>query len=285
MDIDESTTDALEQEILDGPADEVLQTEGSTHNQDSSKVEAEDQQTGGEDAATESTDDNLTSDTTEQSESNDADKTDVTPPKFDQDLDSWAEKTGRAKPTTDTERALLQEIRNSQRAFSKEQEAKKEAANLQQKIDQLLPLQESQEEYTDEYDQRLAQVERNTKLVNDARLRSEYMIANEVDQETGAEMAAVLQEAIDSDNWARFNFYSDSANLADLHSLAKSRLLGSKTVDNSEIEERARQKERERLAQLQQANGPSNNATSNPVQSQPESQEDEDMEIVLAGLN
>jgi hypothetical protein len=46
-------------------------------------------------------------------------------PEFDEDLDTWAERAGHDKPETDRERKLLQNLRNSQREFTKDRQAKK----------------------------------------------------------------------------------------------------------------------------------------------------------------
>src|ERR1035437_6992071 len=45
--------------------------------------------------------------------------------KFDKDLDEWAVKKGHEAPENDRERKLLQNLRDSDREFTKEREAKK----------------------------------------------------------------------------------------------------------------------------------------------------------------
>jgi hypothetical protein len=214
--------------------------------------------------------DNLdeTSKSTEQSGDDDKKsetegKDDTPAPKFDADLDEWAEKTGRAKPESDRERELYQEIRDGQREYSRTKQAKDSQKEVDKAIQDAKPAddkQEDDEEYEEdpgERAERLITEERNL------RLRGEFFNENSVTTDESKVMGEILQEKVDKAatpeaKQKAFEYWTDPSNLEDWHTLAKARLAS--TQDTSVIEEEAARKERARIAKESQANGTSRSA-------------------------
>lgn len=197
----------------------------------------------------------------------DADSTtDVTPaPKFDPDLAEWAEKTGRKVPETDEDRALLQEVRDGQREFTRSKQAKDAVKDVNKAVNDAKP-DAKDDEYADPLEKRVADGEARLAESEALRLRSEYVTENNVTLEESQVMAAILKEKVEKaaavspeKGKAAFDYWSDPANLEDWHSLAKARLAS--TTDNSQIEAEAARKEREKIARESKANGPARNAT------------------------
>jgi len=183
--------------------------------------------------------------------------------KFDDDLDEWAEKTGRAVPTTDSERKLLQEIRDGQREFSRTQEAKKAAAAVQDAMKDSKPTDNKQDDEGDDDDDPLAkevaELKRSNREERTARLQSEYFSTHPVTPEESKVMGEILKEKVDKGGKTAYDYWTNPDNLEDWHALAKARI--SATTDTTAIEQEAARKERERIAKEQQANGPSRNAS------------------------
>lgn len=219
----------------------------------------------GTDQQTDKDVDNLdeTSKSTEQSGDDDKKsetegKDDTPAPKFDTDLDEWAEKTGRPKPESDRERELYQEIRNGQREYSRSKQAKDAEKDVDKVIKDAKPADDKAEEEDEELDageraERMITEERNI------RLRSEYFTVNAVTPEESKVMGEILKEKVDKGGRAAFDYWTDPNNLEDWHTLAKARLAAN--TDTSAIEEEAARKERARIAKEHQAGGPSRNAT------------------------
>ena len=183
---------------------------------------------------------------------------------FDDDLDEWAKKTNRAVPTTDSERKLLQEIRDGQREFSREQEAKKATAAVQDAMKNSKPADNKQDDEAGDDDDPLAKevadLKRSNREEKTARLQSEYFTTHPVTPEESKVMGEILKEKIDKGGQAAYDYWTNPDNLEDWHTLAKARI-GS-TTDTTAIETEAARKERVRIAKEQQANGPARNATS-----------------------
>lgn len=182
--------------------------------------------------------------------------------KFDDDLDDWAEKTGRPKPESDRERELYQEIRDGQREYSRSKQAKDANNDVNKAIQEAKPADESQEEDEDLEDpgeraERMIQEERNL------RLRSEYFNEKSVSTEESKIMGDILKEKVDRAKTpeakkAAYDYWTNPDNLEDWHALAKARI--SASTDTTAIEQEAARKERERIAKEHQAGGSSRSA-------------------------
>lgn len=183
--------------------------------------------------------------------------------KFDDDLDEWAKKTNRAVPTTDSERKLLQEIRDGQREFSREQEAKKATAAVQDAMKDSKPADNKQDDEGDDDDplaKEVAELKASNRSERTARLQSEYFSTHPVTPEESKVMGEILKEKVDKGGQSAYDYWTNPDNLEDWHTLAKARL--NATTDTTAIETEAARKERVRIAKEQQANGPSRNAKS-----------------------
>lgn len=224
--------------------------------------------------ATDGGDNSDTSTSTDESAADDKSKTgeedDKTAPasKFDDDLDDWAEKTKRGKPETDRERAALQEIRNSQREFSKQQEAKKAQDALKTGTEEAKP-EGDDDEIDDPLEKDVAELKASRDAERTARLQSEYFSANDVTSEEAKAMGDILKEMVESeespeDKKAAYDYWTNPKRLAKWHKLAKAEL-GSGAVDTTAVADEAARKERERIAKESHSNGPSRNASAPPA--------------------
>lgn len=224
--------------------------------------EAEEQQTGSDAAEDGAADTGNNSDTSKSTDSSaDADnksdegKDDASASQFDADLDDWAVKSGRSAPTTDGERALLQELRNNSREFTREQQAKKANKAFEETTTSAKPTNDEDEELDE-----LEEIKLGLKEERARRMRSEFFNSNGITMEQTVAMGEILKEKTDKGGKTAFDFWSDPDNLQDLYDLAKVRL--SKTQDNSAIADEAARAERERIAKESKANGSARNATS-----------------------
>lgn len=185
------------------------------------------------------------------------------PKTFDKDLDEWAEKTGRAKPESDRERELYQEIRDSQREFSRSKQAKDSQKEVDKAIQDAKPTDDKPDEDEDDdrdpVEKRQDAIEQQLADERALRARSEYFTEKSVTEEESKVMGEILKEKVDKGGQKAFDYWTDPANLEDWHTLAKARLATNQ--DTSVIEEEAARKERARIAKEHQAGGPSRNAT------------------------
>lgn len=251
----DSTTDAADN-----------QSDQQTADNQTDQGKATTDQQNGDDKGT----DNLeTSKSTDKSDDDDKSTTDdkkdddSSASKFDDDLDEWAKKTNRAVPTTDSERSLLQEIRNGQREFSREQEAKKATAAVQDAMKNSKPTDNKQDDEDDDGDplaKEVQQLKADNRSERTARLQSEYFSTHPVTPEESKVMGEILKEKVDKGGQSAYDYWTNPDNLEDWHTLAKARLNAS--TDTTAIETEAARKERVRIAKEQQANGPSRNAKS-----------------------
>lgn len=205
----------------------------------------------------------------DNSNSNEEEDDNSSASQFDTDLDEWAKKTGRSVPTTDSERSLLQEIRNGQREFSREQEAKKATAAVQDAMKDSKPADNKQGDDDDSDDddplaKEVADLKRSNREEKTARLQSEYFTTHPVTPEESKVMGEILKEKVDKGGQAAYEYWTNPDNLEDWHTLAKARI-GS-TTDTTAIETEAARKERARIAKESAANGPSRNATTQTPQ-------------------
>lgn len=215
--------------------------------------------------------DNLdTSKTTDTSAGDDKSKTEedagASAPKFDTDLDEWAEKTKRPVPQDDRERALYQEIRDSQRDFSRSKQTKEATTEIAKSIDAVKPADNKEEDdERDPVEIRQDEIENQLREERSLRVRSEYFAEKSVTADQSKVMGEILQEKVDraatpAAKKAAFDYWTDPTNLEDWHALAKARL--STTTDTTVVQEEAARKERERIAKESQAAGAIRNAKS-----------------------
>jgi len=250
----DSTTDAADNQSDQQNAD----------NQSDQDKATTDQQNGDQNADNlEKSDSTDNSGEDDNSNSNEEEDENSSASKFDDDLDEWAKKTNRAVPTTDSERKLLQEIRDGQREFSREQEAKKATAAVQDAMKDSQPTDNKQDDEDDEGDplaKKVSELEASNRSERTARLQSEYFSTHPVTPEESKVMGEILKEKVDKGGQSAYDYWTNPDNLEDWHTLAKARI-GS-TTDTTAIETEAARKERVRIAKEQQANGPARNATS-----------------------
>lgn len=255
---DDSTTDAANNQADDA-------SEGTTATDSNSST---DSQTDTDKTGADNLDTSKSTDKSDDGDKTNTDKKDDTSsaPKFDTDLDEWAKKTNRAIPTTDRERELYQEIRNGQREFSRDKQAKDVSKNVDTAIAKAEPADNKTDDEDDERDpveKRQDALEAKLAESEAKRLRSEFFTDKQVDQKTSDVMGEILQEKVDKAKTpqakkAAFDYWTNPDNLEDWHALAKARLTTAQ--DTTVIEEEAARKERERIAKESQANGTGRNA-------------------------
>lgn len=206
---------------------------------------------------------------------------------FDPDLDTWAEKRGLGKLTTDLEKKLAQDQRNQQREFSSKQEADKRAAEIAQAIEESAkefnpePVVQIEDDTFDDEDpvmKEIKQLRAEREQEKLERSRESYLLGSNASETEVREMGEILKEFAAQKDKASHDYFTSHTDK--WHALAKARLASQ--VDNTELEQRAAQKERERLANIQKAQSPSMSATSTVTT--PQGETNEDREIILAGL-
>lgn len=253
----DSTTDAADNQSDQQNADnQTDQGKATTDQQNDADKGTDNLETS---KSTDKSDDDDKSTTTDDKKDDDSSAS-----QFDTDLDEWAKKTNRAVPTTDGERKLLQEIRDGQREFSREQQAKKATAEVQSAMKDSLPDDNKQGDDEDNDDddplaKEVAELKASNRSERTARLQSEYFSTHPVTPEESKVMGEILKEKVDKGGKSAYEYWTNPDNLEDWHTLAKARI-GS-TTDNTEIEAEAARKERVRIAKEQQSNGPSRNAS------------------------
>lgn len=240
-----STTDNTETQST---ATETTQTAGDSDNLDSSKstdTSADgDKSTDGEGKAT---------------DGGETDSTATAAKQFDSDLDEWATKTGRAKPETDRERELYQEIRDGQREYSRSKDAKAATKDVNDAIDSNKPDKGTDDDETDDpLEKRQNEIESQLQEERHLRLRSEFMHDKGVTADQAKVMGEILKEKVDKGGKAAFDYWTDPNNLDDWLDLAKAKI--GANADNSELEAEVTRRERERIAREQAANSPGRGA-------------------------
>lgn len=231
----------------------------ANENNQESESQATDQQTA-------SDSNNLDTSNQDQNQSNDAnnddsaDKGNDTPATFDDDLDEWMEKRKLPKAKNDEEKQAYQDLRNSQREFTREQQAKKDANALNK------DLQSQREEFTqnnedDENDDELEKTVKELKADRDqertTRLQSEFYTENKVSDAEHKAILDIIKEKVaratsNDGKLKALDIWGGTDALPDLLDLAKARL--SKSTDPSLAEETAAKAERERIAKESNAN-------------------------------
>jgi len=249
----QSTTDAADNQDADATAStganqSTDQNDATTENQNADNGDNLDTS-----KSTENSDDDDSKSTTENKE-------DTSNPKFDDDLDEWATKTKRKAPETDSERALLQEIRDGQRDYSRSKQAKDVEKDVNKAIQDAKPA-DNKEDGDDDEDplaKEVADLKASNAEEKSLRLRSEYFTDNSVTDAEATAMGEILKEKSDKGGKTAYDYWTSPEQLQDWHQLAKARLV--QTTDTTVIEQRAAQQERERIAKEHQAGGSSRSA-------------------------
>ncbi len=252
---EKSTTDAADNQDVDAKANadanqSTDQDKATTDNQNADNSDNLDTS-----KSTDTSDDDDKKSTTGEKEDNSA-------PKFDTDLDEWAEKTKRAKPENDRDRAYLQEIRDGQREYSRNKQAKDSQTEVDKAIKDSKPADNKEDDEDDERDpveKRQDDLEARLAESEALRARESYFNEKSVSPEESKTMGEILKEKVDKGGKAAFDYWTNPDQLEDWHALAKARLTSS--TDNTAIEQEAARKERARIAKEHQAGGPSRNAT------------------------
>jgi len=234
-------------------------TTADENNQDTDS-QATDQQTGN-DA------DNLDTSNQDQNQSDDANNNDSTdeetdtPATFDDDLDDWMEKRKLPKAENDEQKQAYQDLRNSQREFTREQQAKKDAAALNKDLkdqrEELNPSQDDDEEEDDELEKTVKELKADRDLERTTRLQSEFYTENKVSDAEHKAILDIIKEKVakaasKEGKLRALDIWGSTDALPDLLDLAKAR--ASKSTDPSLAEEAARKAERDRIAKESNAN-------------------------------
>lgn len=178
-------------------------------------------------------------------------------PAFDDDLDEWAEKTGHEKPDNDRERKLLQDLRDSRREFTRERQPKKVADDLSKVIKAATPKDSADDTIVDPLEKDVKQLKSELAQERTTRMQESYFRENSVTNEEVEAMGEILKEKADHGDMKAFEYLSDARNLGDLHDLVKIRM---SKQDTTEVVEKAKQEERERLAKLSKSGATSKSA-------------------------
>lgn len=209
-----------------------------------------------------STDDQQTGDSADDLTSNDdsADqKTEDKTPAFDDDLDAWAEKTGHDKPETERERRLLQDLRDSKREFTRERQTKK-TADLQKAIKEATP-EPTADDVVDPLEKEVQRLAAQVEEQRTTQMQKDFFREHGITDDEVAIMGEILKDKATQGNMKAFEALADPENLGDLYDLMKIRL-SKEGTDTSEVIEKAKKEERERLAKESKSGGPNRSAKS-----------------------
>jgi len=179
-------------------------------------------------------------------------KTDEVATNFDQDLADWAAKTGRPTPTTEAEKKLLQEIRNNQRGFHANRQPKTLADETTKAVSGIAPLLgDDNDGELDPSELRINKLEQEVQQEKFNRVLTEFFVGQNVTAEVSDSMQTFLKEKVEQGGKQAYDYWTNPANLQDWHDLARARVQA--VTGSSHVAEQAKAQERERLAQLQQA--------------------------------
>lgn len=257
-------------------------TTSATDNQDDAASTATTDPNAETDQQTAETSDNLetTSESDETTSSTDDDKStetngsdnDAPASQFDEDLDDWIEKNNRPKPETDEQRQVLQDLRNSQREFTRAQQAKKGSDELAETVKTAKEENKGESEDEDDEDDPLAKDVKALKADRDyertTRIQSEFYQTNKINEQDNPGLnQAILDVFKEETSRAEsveerqqdVNYWSHPARLGLLLRLGKARLA---ETQSSTVADEAAREERERIARESQANSPGRAATS-----------------------
>ena len=211
-------------------------------------------------------DDKPVADDDKKSEDKPADSPNDTPAsKLDDDLDDWVQKRGLPKPTSDAEKLAYQKQRDEQREFTRERQAKKDAAELGKAVNDAKPKNDSNDDDddTDPLEKRVQQNEEAFQQERTARLQSEFFTDNKVTPEQGKAIVEIAREkfnapATDEGKKRAFELWSSTDALSDLLDLAKARLA---QADSSVVADEAARQEREKIERESNAKSPGRSAS------------------------
>lgn len=198
-----------------------------------------------------------------------SDKTEDNPtsPKFDDDLDSWIEGQKLAKPESDEQKQAYQDLRNGQREFTREQQAKREAADAKALGDEIDKAKtdnsEDDEEIEDPLEKDVKSLKDDLRAERTTRLQSEFYTTNKVTAEEHQQILSIMKEkfakpATVEGKKAAIDYWGSTDALPDLLEIAQARV--SKGA-SSTVADEAAQAERERIAKESEANSPGRSAT------------------------
>lgn len=211
--------------------------------------------------------------------SKDTTKTDDAPAsKFDDDLDDWITKRGLKVPETEAEKQSLQELRNDQREFHSERQAKKDAdelAKAQADAKSDVTTDEDDEEELDPLEKRQNELDAKFEAEKTTRLQSEFYTVNKVTPEQHNALLSVMKEkfaapATPEGKKRAFELWSSVDALPDLLDLANARLA---KAGQSTVAEEAAKAEREKIERESQSKSPGRNATHTSTSDKTEDQQ------------
>lgn len=195
------------------------------------------------------------------------DKTDDAPAsQFDDDLDDWITKRGAKVPETDEERKVFQDLRNEQREFHSERQAKKDAEDLAKatadaKAD--VPADEEDDDDLDPLEKRQNKIEQELAEERNTRLQSEFYTSNKVTPEQHKQIISIMKEKVarpttEEGKRAAVNYWTSPEALPDLLDLAKAKVA---LASQDTVRDEAAQAEREKIERESQAKSPGRNAS------------------------
>jgi hypothetical protein len=204
---------------------------------------------------------------------------------FDEDIDEWVEKRGLPKPETDEQKQEYQNLRNSQREFTREQQAKKDAGALGKAVEDAKAentTTDNDDENEDPLEKRMAELEAERATERTTRLQSEFYTENKVTSEEGQTILEIFTEKVNRPTTidgkkAALDYWSSPEALPDLLDIAKARLKNSD--DSSSVADEAAREERERIAK--ESNASSTGRSAKNVQTTEKSAEDARNERLL----
>lgn len=189
-----------------------------------------------------------------------------TPAPLDADIDDWAEKKGLPKAASDEQKRAYQDMRNEQRDFTRERQAKKDSATLADSVtktkDGLKPTEGDDE--LDPMEKRLAAVEADRIAERTTRLQSEFYTTEKVTPEEHKAILEIFKEKVDrqlddKSKLAAVDLWGAPEALPDLLDIARARL--AKSTDTTDVADKAAREERERIARESNAKSPGRSAS------------------------
>lgn len=190
-----------------------------------------------------------------------------TPATFDPDLDQWIEKRGLTKPDTDEQKQAYQDLRNGQREFTREQQAKKDADALGKTVTDVtkdLKKTDPDDDEDDPLAKKVADLEAANTAERNVRLQSEFYTTQQVTPEEHKLILDIFKEKVDTQptddaKLKAVDLWGSPTMLPDLLDIARARL--AKSTDTSDVEDKAAREERERIARESNAKSPGRNAS------------------------
>lgn len=193
---------------------------------------------------------------------------------FDDDLDDWIKSRKAPLPQTDEERQSYQDLRNEQRQFHSERQAKKDADELAKATQDAKPADDSDDDDLDDEEKRLKKIEDSLAAERTTRIQSEFYTSNKVTPEQHKEILTLIKEKVarpttDDGKRKAAEYWTSTDALPDLLDLAKARV---STASQSTVAEEAARAEREKIERESNAKSPGRNATSTQTSDKTEDQ-------------